>query len=562
MNRRVIFTVLLLALTSVLGYTPVGAAGPRPIREWPEGWSKERTIGTASPFSLRKRAIAGREGQLHLLWINTAGGDESVVFCTLVNGEAVRGPETISLVSGSIKAVNLCRGQEGVLCAVWALRTDSRRYELHAAKLNENGRVLVPDHVILSGEGLVEDPAASFDSSGNLHVFWGDWREENYRLCHVVLAADTVTVLRKPADFAVPGRSPGSPAACFDPLSGGIHLVWTSTYEGTPCLWHTKVPAEGSPLSAARRIGPWYSGEKGLPAVAVDPQGRMHLVWTVFQSGGGLAADRRFLYHAALRSDGSLHVAPHRVPAAGGNPCWPSAAADSSGHLHVVWSDNKSAAFQVYYAQLNEEGVPIGSPQLLDVGTSASLAAQAVVDPQGHRYVFWTRFREGDRSASIGMVETLHPAHATVWRRAGLDEEHPLGNAVYTAAGVLLVYVMPLVTLSAMIPVVLLVLLWGLGKLGVRINAQRHWLAFSVTLLAAVLLLEETPLFFARGRFLGAGFESGAVLLSALTTILILRPGKLGTLETVGGKLLFIVVFLSCQVFLTMLAAQVAGIGW
>ena len=87
-------------------------------------------------------------------------------------------------------------------------------------------------------------------------------------------------------------------------------------------------------------------GDANLPAVAIEADGRMHLLWG--QSTSDASSTQGLLY---LRGDGSLWSPPALVLSSprGGKAESPSLLADAAGMLHATWSGG--FAGEVFYSQ-------------------------------------------------------------------------------------------------------------------------------------------------------------------------------------------------------------------
>lgn len=192
------------------------------------------------------------------------------------------------------------------------------------------------------------------------------------------------------------------PALAVEP-GGTLHLVWT-TYEPVGHVYY-----------ARRADGQWSNPVKvspgdayaGVPALAVASDGQVHLVWYGIRNQAPQVVTRHgsiyeILYSGLAGNQWSLPVVispgvPDSINAA--------LAVDASGTLHSAWYQFDMRAYQVQYARRRGRWE---LPHRITSGTADAFAVSLALGPDGRAYVVW------ERRASSG-VEILFVAGPDPW---------------------------------------------------------------------------------------------------------------------------------------------------
>jgi hypothetical protein len=130
--------------------------------------------------------------------------------------------------------------------------------------------------------GTSEYPAIAVDSSGNLHVVWYDLTPGNYEIYYKKSANGGSTWTASQRITWTPGGSVW-PAIAVD-SSDDLHVVWGDHTPGNYEIYYKKSTDGGSTWTASQRIT-WTSGDSGLPAIAVDSSGNVHVAWQDYTPG-------------------------------------------------------------------------------------------------------------------------------------------------------------------------------------------------------------------------------------------------------------------------------------
>ncbi len=183
---------------------------------------------------------------------------------------------------------------------------------------------------------------------------------------------------------------------------GTIWAVWTE-YEGRLAV--SRSDDAGHSFSSPEYV----TGVQGepparAPSVAAGGDGRVHLAWTV---GEDVAADIRY---AVSDDEGRSFPAPREIHSSDGHSDAPALAVDDQGRVHLVYAESPDGLWQpahIRYTRAGEDG-EFGPPR--ELGASRrnghdSLGFPALAVAGEAVYVLWEQFPSlGQRSRGLGLA--------------------------------------------------------------------------------------------------------------------------------------------------------------
>jgi hypothetical protein len=216
-------------------------------------------------------------------------------------------------------SLDLVRGPGGTIFAAWT------EYEgaLRVTRSEDDGMTFQEPITLVERGGTepARAPALAVGPSGTVHVAWtvGEDRGADIRVSRSDDGGRSFTTERTP--FASPHHA-DAPALAVDP-GGRVHLVYGEAPDGpfgSYRVRHAQWPEDGDPEdgSASRVFEPTPGGYEagGFPRVEVDGQGRVFVVWELFPD-----RRRRPLGLALTWSDdGGRSFHPFRVVPGTGHP--------------------------------------------------------------------------------------------------------------------------------------------------------------------------------------------------------------------------------------------------
>jgi hypothetical protein len=166
---------------------------------------------------------------------------------------------------------------------------------------------------------------------------------------------------------------------------GDVHIVWED---------HRVLPNTAKIFYKRRTAGTWQDDQQLTfeeytdarePAVAVDPSGTAHVIWTDERSSFGDIYYRQCPAGSWLAEEmASSGESTSRTPAI---QC------DAVGNVHAVWSDKASGVYAIHYSFRNRLGW--STPLRISEGADPARAPAIAVDTGGQVHVVWEDNRPG-----------------------------------------------------------------------------------------------------------------------------------------------------------------------
>jgi BNR repeat-containing family member len=174
------------------------------------------------------------------------------------------------------------------------------------------------------------------------------------------------------------------PAVAMD-LEGTIHIVWHDATPGNTEIYYRRSSDGGDNWSTAQRIT-WTSGNSGYPAIAIDSSGAVHVAWSDSTPGSPE------IYYKNSPDGGSTWGVAQRITWNSGFSSYPEIAVGSGDDLHVVWQDITSGTNQIYYKQSTDGGETWNAARRINWSSGSSEHPALAVDLSGALHVLWSQY--------------------------------------------------------------------------------------------------------------------------------------------------------------------------
>ncbi len=165
-----------------------------------------------------------------------------------------------------------------------------------------------------------------------------------------------------------------------------VHVAWTQYDGGIGKVYYSQF--DGQHWTPAVRISP---GETyaGIPALAIDQQGQVHLVWYGIRNQAPVVQTRHGSLYEILYTarTGAQWTAPEVISPGIPDSINPTLGSDPQGRLHSAWYQYDLRAYQVRY---RTHELTWSQPEQVSHGEDASSVAMAI-GRTGTIYLVWER---------------------------------------------------------------------------------------------------------------------------------------------------------------------------
>jgi len=127
----------------------------------------------------------------------------------------------------------------------------------------------------------------------------------------------------------------------------------------------------------------YTSGFSGSPAIAVQSANKLHVVWEDNTTGNFE------LYYKKSTDAGATWTAAKKLTSAPGSSARPAIAVDTSGRIHLVWESDKSGHFDIYYKKSTDGGATWTADKRLSWTTAVSMCPALWADSLANLHAVW-----------------------------------------------------------------------------------------------------------------------------------------------------------------------------
>ncbi|RIL11273.1 hypothetical protein DCC79_05425 [bacterium] len=231
-------------------------------------------------------------------------------------------------------------------------------------------------------------PALAVDGAGGMWAVWVDDR--------LGTPGAAFFTARRPAGAAAwqpdarvmlrDGRGRRADPAIVVDADGGVHVVWAETHGADADIYHSRLEVGSKVWTAAEAVGDDPGGaQQASPRLAADPYGNIHMVWVDDRHG---TLD---ILHSRRLPDGTWSP-PSRVNnPADGDQRDPALAATKHGDLIAVWQDVRAGRGDIYASRLPPGGLVWWPNGRLNASTDRQLqrAPAVAADSRGRAHALW-----------------------------------------------------------------------------------------------------------------------------------------------------------------------------
>jgi len=231
-------------------------------------------------------------------------------------------------------------------------------------------------------------PSAAMDDEGNVHVVWlRETTPPNNKLLYKKYNPATGWSNAVTLSVGVAGVSE-HPVILEE--SGTLHVVWSQyTLAEGRCIYYRRYSPGVGWDSVATKVSDTYTGTD--PSIAVDPEGNIHVVWTVwFSDLEQEVAYRRWTPGTGWGADVFYVTENDSIPS-----MYPTVACDGAGCVHVIWQDYVPGGYTTLYERIycpdsgwGEITAPVGEGWQTD-------RAHLKADICGNLHLVWSDCRAG-----------------------------------------------------------------------------------------------------------------------------------------------------------------------
>ena len=173
-----------------------------------------------------------------------------------------------------------------------------------------------------------------------------------------------------------------NPAMAID-SNDAVHVVWTDDTPGNDEIYYKRSTNTGTTWSSAKRLS-WTPGYSWHPAIAIDSSDAIHVVWSDSTPGA------TEIYYKGSADGGTTWSSAKRLSWTSGLSRSPAIGIGSADEIHVVWDDETPGNEEIYYKGSKDGGATWSYAKRLTWTSGDSSCPAISASSNSLVHVIWT----------------------------------------------------------------------------------------------------------------------------------------------------------------------------
>jgi len=344
-------------------------------------WSAVRRITWTSGGSYYPALAIDASGYLHVAWHDDTPGNYQLYYKRSTDGgTSWSANQRLTWTSNDSFTPDIAADSLGGVHVVWN-DYSSGNAEVYYKRSTDGGASWLPSQRLTWTSTADEFPAIAVDGVDRIHVIWDDYApgySDIYYRRSLTGGSSWAAAQRLTWTSS---WSSGPAIACTP--SGHLHVVWYDYTPGNDEIYYIAGSNGGTTWSSPRRLT-WNSGSSDYPAIAAHASGLLHVVW--WDKTPGPAE----IYYKNSPDGGASWTSTKRLTWTPGASYRPAIKLGFSGQLHLVWDDLSVSNGEIFYKKSTDEGATWGSTQRRTWNSGLSNSPAIAFDSSGDLHVVWS----------------------------------------------------------------------------------------------------------------------------------------------------------------------------
>jgi len=355
-------------------------------------WTADKRLTWNSGSSLDPAIAEDSNDHIHLVWEDNSSGNWEIYYkrYLAVGARWITKRLTYSFEDSMHPAIAIDSNDK--IHLVWQDYTPGNR-EIYYKNSKDGGASWGNFKRLTWNAGSSHGPAIAVDSTDCIHVVWEDDTPGFYEIFYKKSKDGGLNWTTKRLTWNLSHSL--CPAIAID-SNDHIHLVWTDDAPGNFEIFYKKSIDGGSSWTTKRQT--LNSGHSGCPAIAVDSNNHIYVVWNDDTPGN-------MEIYFRTSTDGGTVWTQKRLTYNFGDSRHPAIAIDSNDHIYMVWSDNTPGNLEIFYKKCKDGGT-LWTTKRLTYKPEASYSPAIAIDSNNHIHVAW---------------EDLFPANIEIYYKKGIQ---------------------------------------------------------------------------------------------------------------------------------------------
>ena len=345
-------------------------------------WTASKRLTFTSDRSFYPALAVDSNGHIHVVWDDETPGNREVYYKKSTDAGSTWTTKRLTYSSSSSRDAVVAIDSNDHIHVAWMDESPGNS-EIYYKK-STNGGANWTTKRLTYNSGASFSPAITVDSNDHIHLVWDDDSP-----------LDSEIFYKRSTDG---GATWTTKRLTYNSLNSWYPIIAVASNNHLYVVWHQFSPSEteiylkrstnGGVTWTTKRLT-YNSGYSRYPAIAMDSNDHIHLVWDD-DSPGNLE-----IYYKKS-TDGGTNWTTKRLTDNSGGSKEPSIAVDSGNRIHVVWMDLTPVNYEIFYRKSTDGGANWRNVKRLTWNSNHSEYPSVATDSSDNIHVVWQDYTPGN----------------------------------------------------------------------------------------------------------------------------------------------------------------------
>jgi hypothetical protein len=331
------------------------------------------------------RSILSNGNSIHIIWYDNRNGvSNNEIYYKHSTNNGLNWSSDIKLTDNPARSEQPALGiNNTTIYAVWQDDRDGSLLEIYYKRSTNSGNSWESDFRLTNDPGLSQNPSISVNGL-NIYVAWQERRNGNDEIYYKLSTDGGVSW---GSDIRLTNDAATSSEPCIISVGSSIQVVWFDDRDGNQEIYHKYSTNYGTNWSSDIRLT--NNGfQSNHPQICISGLS-VHLVWSDTRDGSNAEIYYKKSTNLGISWSNDTRLTFNSARSYGPAMCV------SGLIIHVVWYDERTGNFEIYYKGSSDNGVNWGNDTQLTNATNLSFYPDVSISNSNINLI-WCDDRDGN----------------------------------------------------------------------------------------------------------------------------------------------------------------------